>query len=104
MQLRETAPSANMSRSLPTATLAALAHRAEGQCLLEGQAHNSENTFNELQACYFIGLMSKNHIRDRAVASQHWPNDNEEYNETPIGRDLKPRPPKCCYELELYLL
>jgi hypothetical protein len=38
MQLNETAPSANMSRSLPTATLA-----AEGQCLLEGQAQNSEN-------------------------------------------------------------
>jgi hypothetical protein len=35
MQLRETAPSANMSRSLPTATLAAQAHGAEGQCLLE---------------------------------------------------------------------
>jgi hypothetical protein len=44
MQLRETAPSANMSRSLPTATLAALAYRAEGQCLLEGQEQNSENS------------------------------------------------------------
>jgi hypothetical protein len=30
-----------MSRSLPT-TLAALAHRADGQCLIEGQAQNSE--------------------------------------------------------------
>jgi hypothetical protein len=46
MQLRETAPSANMSRSLPTATLAAQAHRAEGQCLLEGQTQNNENSRN----------------------------------------------------------
>jgi hypothetical protein len=38
--LRETAPIANMSRSLPT-TLAAQAHRAEGQCLLEGQTPNN---------------------------------------------------------------
>jgi hypothetical protein len=39
--LRETAPIANMSKSLPTA-LAAQAHRAEGQCLLEGQTLNVE--------------------------------------------------------------
>jgi hypothetical protein len=32
-----------MSRSLTTVTLAALAYRTEGQCLLEGQAQNSEN-------------------------------------------------------------
>jgi hypothetical protein len=43
MQLRETVPSANMSRSLPT-TLTAQVHRAEGQCLLEGQAQNNENS------------------------------------------------------------
>jgi hypothetical protein len=43
MQLSETVPIANMKRSLPT-TLAAWAHRAEGQCLLEGQAQNSENS------------------------------------------------------------
>jgi hypothetical protein len=43
MQLRETVPGANISRSLPTATLVALTHRA-GQCLLEGEAQNSENS------------------------------------------------------------
>jgi hypothetical protein len=42
MQLCETVPSASMLRFLLT-TLAAYAHRAEGQCLLEGQAQNSEN-------------------------------------------------------------
>jgi hypothetical protein len=40
MRLRETAPTANLSRSLPTA-LAARAHRAEGQCLLDGQTPNN---------------------------------------------------------------
>jgi hypothetical protein len=44
MQLREMARSANMLRSLPIAMLAALVHQAEGQCLLEGQAQNSENS------------------------------------------------------------
>jgi hypothetical protein len=41
MWLRETVPIVNtrMSRSLPTA-LAAYAHQAEGQCLLEGQTSN----------------------------------------------------------------
>jgi hypothetical protein len=45
MSFRETAPVANTrtSRSLPT-TLAAEAHRAEGQCLLQGQAPNNENS------------------------------------------------------------
>jgi hypothetical protein len=43
MQLSETVPSANMSRSLPI-TLAVWAHQAEGQCLLEGQAQNSANS------------------------------------------------------------
>jgi hypothetical protein len=42
MSFRETAPVENRSRSLPT-TLAAEAHRAEGQCLLQGQAPNNEN-------------------------------------------------------------
>jgi hypothetical protein len=37
------APIANMSRSLPT-TLAAYAHRAEGQCLLEGCTPNNEKS------------------------------------------------------------
>jgi hypothetical protein len=44
MKLRETSPSTNMSKFLPTATLAAWAHRAQGQCLLEGQAQNTENS------------------------------------------------------------
>jgi hypothetical protein len=43
MSFRETAPVENRSRSLPT-RLAAEAHRAEGQCLLQGQAPNNENT------------------------------------------------------------
>jgi hypothetical protein len=47
MSFRETAPVANTSRSLPT-TLAAEAHRAEGQCLLQGQAPNNENTLRLL--------------------------------------------------------
>jgi hypothetical protein len=45
MRLIETAPIANMSRSLPT-TLAAQAHRAEGQCLLEGQTPNNDDDNN----------------------------------------------------------
>jgi hypothetical protein len=45
MSFRETAPVENRSRSLPT-TLAAEAHRAEGQCLLQGQAPNNENSNN----------------------------------------------------------
>jgi hypothetical protein len=44
MSLTETAPTLRITKSLPTATLAALAHGAEEQCLLEGQVHNSENS------------------------------------------------------------
>jgi hypothetical protein len=46
MSFRETAPVENRSRSLST-TLAAEAHRA-GQCLLQGQAPNNENSLRLL--------------------------------------------------------
>jgi hypothetical protein len=62
MQLSETVPSANMSRSLPT-VLAAQAHRAEGQCLLEGQAQNSENCWRLLGGTQRL-TFSKREVQD----------------------------------------
>jgi hypothetical protein len=56
MSFRETAPVENRSRSLPT-TLAAEAHRAEGQCLLQGQAPNNENTLRLLGGIVIIGIV-----------------------------------------------
>jgi hypothetical protein len=53
MQLSERFPTANMSRSLPTSTLAAQAHRAEGQC-----NNNNNNNHHHHRFCKITQIIT----------------------------------------------
>jgi hypothetical protein len=71
-----------MSRSLPT-TLAAQAHRAEGQCF-EGQTLNNNNKFNSIQFFIYVS----------AELNSQWPITGSARIQTTAIRQLKAKQTK----------